>query len=49
VAHAAKDVEQIVALLKDVACDHELIVTDIGPVVGTHGGPGIIGVCWISQ
>ncbi len=28
---------------------HPLIVTEIGPVVGTHGGPGIIGVCWLQR
>ena len=25
-----------------------IIVTDIGPVVGTHGGPGIIGLTWME-
>ncbi len=44
----ATDVEQAVALLKDVVSEHELIVADMGSVVGTHGGPGIIGVCWLS-
>jgi fatty acid-binding protein DegV len=24
-------------------------VTDIGPVVGTHGGPGIMGLTWIEE
>ena len=25
---------------------HELVVVDLGPVVGTHAGPGTIGICY---
>jgi fatty acid-binding protein DegV len=35
-------------LVADIPTEFPLIVTDMGPVVGTHGGPGIIGLCWIE-
>lgn len=43
---AADDIDVIVARLSPVAVDHELVVTDLGPVVGTHAGPGAIGICY---
>ena len=46
---AAADVDVIVELLRDIPTTHPLIVTDIGSTVGTHGGPGIVGVSWIRQ
>jgi DegV family protein with EDD domain len=45
---ASSEVANLEALVADVATQNEIIVTDIGPVVGTHGGPGIIGLCWIE-
>jgi DegV family protein with EDD domain len=45
---AASDVGTLEALVRDIKTEHPLIVTDIGPVVGTHGGPGIIGLTWIE-
>jgi DegV family protein with EDD domain len=44
----ADDLDVIVQRLADVQTAHPLIVTEIGPVVGTHAGPGIIGVCWLT-
>jgi len=44
----ADDIEAIVESLKTVETEYPLVVTDIGSVVGTHGGPGIVGVCWIA-
>ena len=44
----ADDIESTVASLRTVTSEFPLIVGDIGSVVGTHGGPGIVGVCWIS-
>jgi DegV family protein with EDD domain len=29
--------------------DSPLIMGDVGPVVGTHAGPGVVGVCWIRR
>jgi fatty acid kinase fatty acid binding subunit len=49
VAHgAATDLDQFIALLDGVKSEHPLVVTDLGPVVGTHAGPGTIGVCVIT-
>lgn len=45
---ASNEVKSLEALVADVATQYPLIVTDIGPVVGTHGGPGIIGLCWVE-
>ncbi|MGA7833698.1 MAG: DegV family protein, partial [Acidimicrobiales bacterium] len=45
---AASDVAALEALIRDIKTDYPVIVTDIGPVVGTHGGPGIIGLAWIE-
>lgn len=46
---ACTDVATLEALVKDIPTQFPLVVTDIGPVVGTHGGPGIIGLTWIEQ
>ena len=46
VAGEADDVATVVGLLSDVALDHPLVVAQLGPVVGTHTGPGTIGVCY---
>jgi DegV family protein with EDD domain len=45
---ASSEVATLEALVKDVSTQNPIIVTDMGPVVGTHGGPGIIGLCWIE-
>ncbi|HVA53158.1 MAG TPA: DegV family protein [Acidimicrobiales bacterium] len=45
---ACNDVAALEALVGDVASEYPLIVADIGPVVGAHGGPGIIGLTWIE-
>jgi DegV family protein with EDD domain len=50
VAHgSAPDLDVLLAKLADVECDTPVIVTEIGSVVGTHGGPGIIGICWLDR
>jgi DegV family protein with EDD domain len=45
---AASDVATLEGLIRDIKTEYPVIVTDIGPVVGTHGGPGIIGLTWIE-
>jgi DegV family protein with EDD domain len=45
---ACHDVATLEALIEDVASEFPVIVADIGPTVGTHGGPGIIGLTWIE-
>jgi len=44
----AQDVQGFADMVSDVQTEFPLIVADIGPVVGTHGGPGIIGLCWVE-
>jgi DegV family protein with EDD domain len=44
----ANDVDQLVALVADTPVRHPLIVADMGSVVGTHGGPGIVALCWVT-
>lgn len=43
---AAPDIEALVSRLRSVEVAHELVVVDLGPVVGTHAGPGAIGVSY---
>lgn len=45
----ARDLDVVVQRLKDVDVTHPMLVTEIGPVVGTHGGPGTVGVCWLAR
>jgi DegV family protein with EDD domain len=49
VAHgAAPDLDEFLALLEGIRSEHPLVVSDLGPVVGTHAGPGTIGVCFTT-
>ncbi len=45
---AAADLDEFLAMLGDVTSEHPLVVSDLGPVVGTHAGPGTIGVSLIT-
>ena len=44
----AKDLDTFLAKLRDIPVAHEMVVVDLGPVVGTHAGPGTIGVAYIT-
>jgi DegV family protein with EDD domain len=44
----ADDLSKVVERLRNVEVAHPVIVTEIGPVVGTHAGPGVVGVCWLT-
>jgi len=46
--HCQEDAEQVADMLKAIHHPSELLITELGPVVGTHGGPGIIGVAGYS-
>ncbi len=46
---AAADIDEVLGLLDGVPTDHPLVVTDLGPVVGTHTGPGTIGLCIVTR
>jgi len=49
VAHgAAGDIDTFLALLVDVKSEHPLVVSQLGAVIGTHTGPGTIGVCMVT-
>ena len=43
----AADFDQFVELIADVSPEKPRILGDIGPTVGTHAGPGAIGVAWV--
>ncbi len=45
----AKDLDVLVDKVRSIETDHPLLVTEMGPVVGTHAGPGILGVCWLTR
>lgn len=45
---AATDLDQFLELLADVKSQQPRITADIGPVIGTHAGPGAIGVAWVT-
>jgi len=44
---AAADVGVVVDGLADVDTQHAVLVSELGPVVGTHAGPGTIGVAYV--
>ena len=46
---AATDIDEVLGMLDGVPTDHPLVVTNLGPVVGTHTGPGTIGVCIVTR
>ena len=44
----APDVDEMVSLLGDVMDRDRIRVGVIGPVIGTHGGPRVMGVTWLA-
>jgi DegV family protein with EDD domain len=49
VAHgAAPDIGDLLDLLSDIHPVHNIITVDLGPVVGTHAGPGTIGIAFVT-
>jgi len=50
IAHgAATDIDTFLTLIEDVPTDHPLVVGQLGPVIGTHTGPGTVGLCMITR
>lgn len=50
VLHAnAPDVDEFLAMLAPVVPDAEVTVGTIGPVIGVHTGPRLIGIAWIDR
>jgi DegV family protein with EDD domain len=46
---AAPDLDDFLAMLQGVESVHPLEVVDLGPVVGTHTGPGTIGISVVTK
>ena len=44
---AAGDIEVLLGMLDGIESVHDRVVTDLGPVVGSHTGPGTIGLCMV--
>jgi DegV family protein with EDD domain len=43
---AADDIDAVASRLREIETAHPLLVVDLGPVVGTHAGPGTVGLCY---
>jgi DegV family protein with EDD domain len=41
---AAPDLDEFLDLVEDVAPRDKIVIGDVGPVIGTHAGPGVLGV-----
>ena len=46
---AAEDIDGFIGMLGSVQSEFPLVVVNLGPVVGTHTGPGTIGLCMIAS
>jgi DegV family protein with EDD domain len=46
---ASEDIDAVITRLSGISVEIPLVVVDLGPVVGTHTGPGTIGVCCITS
>ncbi|NNN08368.1 MAG: DegV family protein [Acidimicrobiaceae bacterium] len=47
--HAQSDqVAALRALVADISVEFPMLIADMGPTVGTHGGPGLIGLTWLE-
>jgi DegV family protein with EDD domain len=42
----APDIDEVLTMLEAVHPEHETVVSDLGPVIGSHTGPGTVGVCF---
>jgi DegV family protein with EDD domain len=50
VLHAgAPDLDEFLALIEPAVARSDVLVTQIGPVVGVHTGPRVIGVVWVER
>jgi len=51
VAHAAShaEAESLAAQVKDQLQPAELYVVELSPVIGTHTGPGALGLAWYTE
>jgi fatty acid-binding protein DegV len=42
----ASDIDEFLDLIDDVAPRDKIVVGAVGPVIGTHAGPGVLGVTY---
>jgi len=35
--------------LQAIYPDKEILMSETGPVLGTHAGPGAVGIAWVSE
>jgi fatty acid-binding protein DegV len=45
----APDADELLTLLEPLSPSDEIVVGKIGPVIGTHAGPGVIGVTFQTR
>jgi len=45
----APDMDEFVGLLEGVASKEKLLIGDVGPVIGSHAGPGTVGLAWLNR
>lgn len=48
VSGVADDIAGMLQAVRSVPSEHELVVGELGPVVGTHTGPGTVGLCLVQ-
>lgn len=44
----SNQVATLSALVADINTEFPMLIADMGPTVGTHGGPGLIGLTWLE-
>jgi len=44
----APDIDEVVTTVQKARTAHELVLGELGPVVGAHAGPGSVGLCFIT-
>jgi len=44
----APDIADVIAVVQEATTDHELVLSDLGPVVGAHAGPQSVGLCFVT-
>jgi fatty acid-binding protein DegV len=50
VLHAnAPDLDEFLSMLRPLVPDAEVTVGIIGPVIGVHTGPRVMGIAWIDR
>ncbi|MGF7016450.1 DegV family protein with EDD domain [Lachnospiraceae bacterium PF1-21] len=48
-ANCQEDADYVAALAKEVLPEAEIIINDISPSIGTHAGPGALGICYFIE